>query len=280
MEQEQESIPIGIKLFLYGTLFVIILFILFSTFYIVSAGERGVILTFGKANPVAVTEGLHFKIPIVQSVVKMEVKSQKYEADLTAASNDLQDVATKIAVIYHLSPEQTPTIFSTIGTDYTNRIIYPSEQETNKEVTAQFTAQELITNRQQVRDLMTTKLRDKLQPRGIIVEDVNIIDFKFSESFSSAIEAKVTAEQSALAAKNKLEQIKYEAEQKIASATAEAKALELQKNQVTPELIQLRQIEVQKAMVDKWDGKMPIVLGSSNSFINLDSLIKTQTPTT
>lgn len=276
MTSNENEIPHLGKYVILSIIGILLLMAFFSTFYTISAGYRGVLLTFGKANQVPITEGLHFKLPFVQQIIKMEIKTQKYEADLTAASNDLQDINTKIAINYHLEDTSVSDIYTKIGIGYGERVIYPAEQEINKEITSKYTAQELITKRQEVRDAMTSKLRDKLQPRGIIIEDVNIINFKFSDSFSQAIEAKVTAEQSALAAKNKLEQVKYEAEQKIASATAEAEALRLQKMQVTPELIQLRQIEVQKSMIDKWSGNLPIVMGGNANIMDISSILGTK----
>ena len=258
-------------------LFAVILF--FNCFYIVSAGERGVLSTFGDPSMDAKAEGLHFKIPIVQSIVIMDVKTQKYEADLSAASKDLQTVNTKIAINYHVVPESVPVLYKTIGTNYRESVIYPLEQETNKAATAQFTAEELITKREQVREIMKANLQEKLLPRGIIVEEISIVNFDFSPSFNEAIERKVTAEQNALAAKNKLEQIKFEAEQKVVAATAEAEALRLQKEQVSPELIQLRQLEVQKLALERWNGILPQITGGVIPFIDVSTKTQTQIAT-
>jgi len=253
---------------IYGGIIVVVLVLIFSTFYIVQAGQRGVLLTLGKPSEIARGEGLGIKIPLIQSVVKMDVKTQKYEADLTAASKDLQDVGTRIAVNYHLTPERVPEIYRTIGLDYSEKVIYPLEQETNKGITAQYTAEELITRREDVRQKMKDSLTEKLQPRGIIVEEISIIDFKFSDSFTQAIEAKVTAEQNALAAKNKLEQIKYEAEQRITQATAEAEAIKIQAQAITS---QGGKDYVQLQAINKWNGILPQYTGGNAiPFINLN----------
>jgi regulator of protease activity HflC (stomatin/prohibitin superfamily) len=250
-------------------IFLFIGFTIFSTTYVIHAGERGVLLTFGKAKTESIGEGLNFKIPYIQQIVKMDVKTQKYEADLTAASSDLQDVSTKIAINYKIIPEQAPVIYTTLGLSYRENVIYPLEQETNKAITSQYTAEQLITKREEVRGKMKIALAEKLRERNIIVEEISIIDFKFSPSFTQAIETKVTAEQNALTAKNKLEQIKFEAEQRVVSAKAEAEALSLQKAQVTPDLIKLRQIEVQKLAIEKWNGILPQVTGNAIPFISL-----------
>jgi regulator of protease activity HflC (stomatin/prohibitin superfamily) len=242
---------------------ILLLIIIFGTFYTISAGYRGVILTFGKAGETSIGEGLHFKFPLIQKVIKMDTRTQKYEADLTAASSDLQDVKTKIAINYHLNPESVPELYRTIGTDYATKIIYPLEQESNKAATAQFSAVELITKREQVRESMKTTLRDKLASRGIIIEDISIVDFAFSPSFSQAIEAKVTAEQNALAAKNKLEQVKYEAEQRVTQAEGEAKAIQIQTSAINS---QGGESYVQLQMIKQWNGQLPYSTGGGSIF--------------
>ena len=188
---------------------IIILIVLFGSFYIIQAGQRGVLLTFGNADLTPKAEGLHFKFPLIQKLVKMDIQTQKYEAELTAASRDLQDVKAKIAINYHIIPDQVPVIYRDIGLSYAEKIIYPLEQEANKATTALFTAEELVTKREEVKEKMQTLLAERLRERGIVVEGISIINFAFSDSFTQAIENKVTAEQNALAAKNKLEQIKY-----------------------------------------------------------------------
>jgi regulator of protease activity HflC (stomatin/prohibitin superfamily) len=264
-----DPIAIGTKIFFYGVIVIILLTVIFGTLYTIPAGYKGVLLTFNKPSEVAKGEGLHFKIPIVQSVVKMDTRTIKYEADLTAASKDLQDVSTKIAINYHLSPDNVVEVYRGIGIDYASKIIYPLEQESNKAATAQFVAGELITKREEVKSNMETLLREKLSPRGIVVESISIIDFKFSPSFSQAIEAKVTAEQNALAAKNKLEQVKYEAEQRISQANGEAEAIKIQaqaiQSQGGKDYVELQRIA-------KWNGAYPSVVGASSPIIDMRTI--------
>lgn len=258
------------KLIFLLILLVIVLVLILSSFYTISAGERGVLLTFGKLDETAKGEGLHFKIPMVQTIIKMDIKTQKYEADLSAASRDLQTVSTKIAINYHIVPEMSTDIFQSIGINYAEKVIYPLEQETNKAITSQFTAEQLITNREEVRQKMKDSLAEKLSPRGIIVEEISIINFDFSPSFNQAIEAKVTAEQNALAAKNKLEQVKYEAEQRIAQATAEAEAIRIQAQAITS---QGGKDYVQLKAIERWNGIMPQVTGGVMPFVDVGKQI-------
>lgn len=248
----------------------ILVIILFGTFYIVPAGERAVLLTFGKASMEARGEGLNMKIPLIQQAVKMDVRTQKYEAELTAASKDMQDVKTKVAINYRIVPEAVPEIYKTIGVNYAEKVIYPMEQEINKATTAQFTAEELITKREQVRETMKKLLLEKLKERNIVVEEISIINFEFGEEFSKAIELKVIAEQQALQSKNKLEQVKYEAEQRISQAKGEAEAIRIQ-----VEAIRMNggQAYVQLQAINKWSGIMPVVVGSATPFIDITSIM-------
>lgn len=256
-------------LFLYLILVGVVIILLFSCFYIISAGTRGVILTFGEANDIASTEGVHFKIPFVQTVIVMDIRTQKYETDASAASKDLQVVSTKIAVNYRLIPENTPELYTNVGLTYQDRLIQPAVQEVVKAVTAQFTAEELITRRSEVKEKIHESLRERLRPRGIIVEEISITNFDFSDSFNIAIEQKVTAEQLKLKAERDLQRIEIEAQQTIERAKAEAEALRLQKQEITPDLIRLREIEVQRSAIEKWNGILPQVTGGAIPFIDI-----------
>jgi len=249
----------------------ILAILLLMSFYTIGAGERGVLLTFGKPSMDAVGEGLHVKFPFAQKIKKMDVKTQKYETDASAASKDLQVVSTKIAVNYHLLPETVPDLYKDIGIGYSDRIIQPSVQEVVKASTAQFTAEELITRRPEVKEKIKDLLLERLKIRGIVIEDISITNFDFSETFNSAIESKVTAEQLKLKAERDLERIKIEKEQIITQAQAEAESLRLQKQEITPDLIKLRQIEVQRLAIEKWDGILPQVTGGAMPFIDIRS---------
>ena len=225
MARESDVPNLYIKIILFGILGIFILSLLFGSFYIVRAGERAVLLTFGNPSQEAIAEGLHIKMPFVQKAVIMDVKTLKYTADARAASKDLQDVKTTVAINYHLVPSLVPSIYQTIGITYADTVIQPAEQESIKAVTAQFTAEELITKREFVREHIIEVLKGKLDSRGIIVEEISIVNFEFSPSFTTSIEAKVVAEQNALAAKNKLAQVEYEAQQRVTQANGEAEAI-------------------------------------------------------
>ncbi|USG68179.1 prohibitin family protein [Brevibacillus ruminantium] len=249
----------------------IIGFLVFQSVTIIQAGHRGVVLQLGAVQPQVFDEGLHFRIPFIQTVIPMEVRVQKSETSQTSASRDLQTVATTIAVNYHLDGNTVNKLYQQVGMDYTTRIVDPAIAEALKAVTAQYTAEELISKRSEVSTKVKEALAHKLSTYYIILDEINIREFKFSEEFDRAIEAKQVAEQQALKSKLDLERIKIEKEQEITKAQAQAEALRLQKQEVTPELIQLRQIEAQLEAIRKWDGKLPNVTGGAMPFINVDN---------
>ncbi len=252
---------------------IIVLWIM-NPFVVVGAGERGVVLNFGAVQPHVLGEGIHFRVPIMQRIIKMDVTIHKSQTDAESVSKDLQDTKSTIAVNYHIVPEQANWIYQNIKQEYKDRIIDPAVQEVVKAITARYTAVELITQREKIRGEIKELLKNRLSSYNIVVDDFSIVNFKFSQLFEQAIEAKQTAEQLALKAQRDLERIKIEAEQKVASARAEAEALRLQKENVTPQLIRLRQIEASIKAIDKWDGRLPKINSGAVPFIDVKSLEK------
>ena len=241
----------------------------------IGAGERGVVQNFGAVQDIVLNEGIHFKIPVMQTVTLMDIKIQKVITDAASASSDLQDVDLSVAVNYHIIPDKANIVYQTIGIQFKERIIDPAIQEVMKAVSARYTAEELITKRPAVSTEMQDTLTDRLLSYNISVDAFSIVSFSFSQTFTDAIEAKQTAEQNALKAKRDLDRIKVEAEQTIAAATAEAEALRLQKMSISPDLIELRKIEANLKAIEKWNGTLPQVTGAGAiPFIGVGEVIK------
>ena len=198
--------------------------LIFSMFTTVPAGQRGVVIRFGAVTGRILDEGLQTKVPFFDSVVKMSVQTQKYEANATSASGDLQDVNTTIALNWHLDPSMAADIYKNVGMDFIERLAAPAIQETVKQVTAKYIAEDLILKRDEVKNAITANLSERLLSRGIVIETVSITNFRFSDTFTAAIEAKVSAEQAVLEARNKLERVKVEAQQREEEARGEANA--------------------------------------------------------
>ena len=233
---------------------------LLSSITVVEAGTRGVIKTFGEITAVR-SEGLHFRMPFVTQVTTVDIRTQRHESASSAASKDLQVVSTQVVLNYRPDSNQVENLLRTIGSNYVPVVVEPALQEALKAATAQFTAEELITQRPLVSAQIRQALIDRLTPRGIIVEDLSITEFAFSEEFRAAIESKQVAEQNALRAEQELRRAQIEAQQQVARAEAEAEArlaiaqaeaeaLRLQREVISPELLQLRFIEA-------WNGILP-----------------------
>jgi len=203
---------------------IIVISIIASSFAAIPAGHRGVVIRFNAVTGTILDEGLQIKMPFLDSVVMMDVRTGKDEFGAASASQDLQDVSTTIALNWRLEPTRTAEIYRTLGLDYINRIAAPAVQEIIKQVTARYPAEDLILKREVVRNEIAELLATRLLERGILVEAVSITEFQFSDTFVAAIEAKVAAEQAVWEARNKLERVKVEAEQAEAQAEGEANA--------------------------------------------------------
>ncbi len=251
----------------------IIVAFFFKGYVIVEPGYRGVSVLLGAVNPKVLNEGFHLKIPFIQEVVPLDVQVQKAQSEETASSKDLQTVNAVIAVNYRLDPAKVNKLYQELRLSYKDRIVDPAVAESLKAVTAQYTAEELISKRSEVSSKVKAILSEKLSTYYMKLDEINITEFKFSDEFNAAIEQKQIAEQQALKASLDLQRIEVEAQQQIAQARAEAEALKLQKDQVTPELVELRKIEAQLEAIKKWDGKLPTVTGNGAiPFINIDQL--------
>ena len=228
----------------------------------VGAGERGVVLNFGAVQGNVLGEGLHFRTPVMQEVVPMDVKVQKSLTNSAASSSDLQEVSSEVALNYHIVQDKANIVYQSIGIHFKERIIDPAVQEVVKAVTAKYSAEELITKSPAVSEAMRANLAERLLAHNIAVDAFSIVGFSFSKIFMEAIESKQTAEQLALKAKRDLDRIKIEAEQTITAARAEAESLRLQRANISPDLIELRKIEANLRAIDKWNGILPQVTGA------------------
>jgi regulator of protease activity HflC (stomatin/prohibitin superfamily) len=228
-----------------------------ASFGQVPAGYRGVVLRFGAPTGTIKNEGLYMVTPFINAVEILSVQVVAFEAIAEAASRDLQDVKTKVTLNYSLDPGKVVDIYRLLRRDHEDRIIKPAIQEAVKASTARFTAEELITRRPEVRDAIFSNLTQRLDRFGIRTEATSITDFAFSKAFNEAIEQKVTAAQQVLKAERDLQRVRLEAQQQIEQARAQAEALRIQKENVTPALVELRRIEAQIRAIDKWNGQLP-----------------------
>ncbi len=240
---------------------------------IVDAGHRGILTHWSAVDLSAppLDEGIHFVVPFQDDVIQMEVRTLKFDKETRSASKDLQTVETTVTVNYHPDKERIHILFKEIGLDYENRVIQPAIEETVKQVTANYNAEELITKRPLVKSDIEGAIRDRLNQFDVVTEVISITDFKFSALFNQAIESKVEAEQNALRAENDLKRIQVEARQaeanaiglanaNIAEAKGEAEAIAIINQALAQNPNYLEWLKIQS-----WNGVLPLVVGDGGT---------------
>lgn len=265
-------------------------------FVVVDSGHVGVVTTLGAVKPKALPEGFHLVKPFIDRVVPIDCRLHRAHSKADAASKDLQMVSTEVTVQFEIIGEVAPQTFQNIGTkdDVSVKLIEPAIQESVKSVTASFTAEQLVTQRQavkveihdKIREFIEVTLREKEMSQAVNIANVAITDFNFSDEFNRAIELKVKAEQEALQAKNeKLKRVtQAEAAASEMQLAADAKAYQITQESVAraeaikreaaalannPELVQLRAVE-------RWNGQLPIFSGAGGPLpmLNVESLLR------
>lgn len=223
---------------------VIVLFLLIgSAITTISSGEIGLKVRFGKLVDTNLSEGLNVKIPLMEKIVKVNIKIQKTEIETTSASKDLQDVKIKLAVNFRVKEKDAVNLYKNVGNEYEEIILRPAIEESIKSVISKYNAEELITKRQEVSDLALKTLQEKIEKYGIEGSEFNIINLNFSEDYGKAIEEKQVAEQ-------QLEKARLDAEARLVEAQATKKANDLLKQTLTKELLI-------KEFIEKWNGELP-----------------------
>ena len=259
-----DSLPLS--LYATGGIVLLLAAIIFRPFTIVKAGERGVVMNFGKVQNTVLDEGIHPIVPIVTSVKRLSVRVQKNDFQSDAASKDLQKVTTELAVNWHIDPAQVNKIYQQVGDQeqIVTGIITPAVSEVLKAATAKKTAEEIITKRTALKEEIDNQLKTRLADYGIIVDDVSLVNFGFSPEFTKAIETKQIAEQEAKQAEYIALKASKEAQAEINRAKGQAEAQKLLRQNITPQLLQ-------KQAIEKWDGSFPQVMGGNNAlpFINI-----------
>lgn len=230
-----------------------------SSFRTIKSGEVGIRVRFGKVVSTQMNEGINFKIPFIEKIVKMNIQVQKTEIETESSSKDLQLVNMRLAVNYKIDGKKATNLYKNVGTKYEDVILQPAIQESIKAVTSKYTAEELITKRNEVSIESMKELDNKVNKYGIVIDNFNITNFNFSEEFNKAIEEKQVAEQKVLTAKQELEKAKVDAEKKVVAAEAEKTANDLKMQSLTDNI-------VKEKMIEKWNGELPKVTGNGSIF--------------
>ncbi|MEG4207058.1 prohibitin family protein [Microcoleus sp. Pol7_A1] len=255
-----QSVRYNLALYIVGGIVFIIAALILRPFTIVGAGERGVMMRFGKVQDAILDEGIHPILPIVTSVKTLSVRVQKTDLKADAASKDLQSITTHLAVNWNVDPTKVNQIFQQIGDEeqIVTSILSPAISEVLKAATSKKTAEEIITKRTELKTEIDNSLKKRLEPYGVIVRDVSLINFGFSPEFSKAIEAKQIAEQEAKQAEFTVKKATQDAQAQINRAKGQAESQRLQRQTLTPEILQQQAIE-------KWNGQFPTVMGGGGT---------------
>ena len=232
---------------------IVALFILFGSWFVVSPGEVAIKIRFGKVIA-SYDEGIHLKWPMIEGISDFSKRIQRADIKTQAFSKDLQTMDSHLAINYRLNADTIVSIYRNLGQDYINTVVDPLVQESFKAITAKYSADAIIAQRNLIVDELNAVVKEKLKKVDIIVTDISIVNLDFTAEFLKSVEEKQIAEQDAKKAEKLVQKAKMDAESTIAAARAMAESLRMQKEQVTPMLVQLKAIE-------KWDGKMPTYNG-------------------
>lgn len=246
-----------IKWIVIGIIVLLAIITLFNSFKSVPTGYVGVKTQFGKVQDDVLQEGLNGKVPFIEKIVLIDCRTKKVEVTSESSSKDMQTVNVTIAVNYNVGKDTANKLYKEVGTDYENIIISPAILESIKAITAQYTAEELITKRAEVSAMIQEALHNKVENRGFSITEFNVTNIDFSEAFDQAIEAKAVKQQEVETAKAELEKQKIQNEKEISVAEKDAKVMELQNAQITDKTLRLKELEIKEKMINKWSGNFP-----------------------
>jgi prohibitin 2 len=243
-------------------IFVIIIAASTST-YVVQPGHRGVEVVLGKVSPVFKPEGFGFKSPFVTTIVPVTVRQQTREVHAACYSADLQQVNMELRVLYRIPEASVVQIYQGYAGDPFDSLVAPRVQEALKEVTALQSAEQIVKNREEIKSKALAGTRLKIGSL-LIVEDVVIQNIDLSKELETAIEAKMVQEQEAAKAKFTQQKTQIEADTAVIRAKGEAESIRIRGEALkqNPSFIELQ-------VVEKWDGKTPLVVGGGMSGANM-----------
>lgn len=270
LEEAQKNVKKSMKFIFIVFLLILVLLVITNSFQSVPTGYVGIKTRFGKVSDDVIQEGLNTKVPFIEKIVLMDCRTQKSEVDCSTASKDLQEVSLKVAINFNVNRETSYELYRQVGVNYESIVISPAILESVKSITAQYTAEELITKRSEVSNKMEETLKEKIESRGFNVVDFNITDLDFSVAYNQAIEKKQVAEQQAKQAEYELQKSKIENEKKIAEAEANARVMQVQDASTTENALRLKELEIKKAFIEQWNGVLPSTMtGDTIPFLDI-----------
>lgn len=264
-EKEELLKKYYISMIVKGLIIFLFIVLLLNCITTVPTGYVGIKTRFGQVQNSMLQEGLNFKIPFIEKIVKMNCKTQIYENknSFESSTKDMQVVTDiSVAINYSVDKEMANNLYQKVGEQYEKTIINPAIQESVKLAFSQFTAEDIITNRDKVSELIKNTLKTKLESNGIKILEVSITDFDFSDEYNKAIEDKATAQQNVEKAKAELEKAQVDNQKKIENAKADAEVMELQNRQITENTLKLKELEIKQKLIEKWNGALPTTVAN------------------
>ena len=225
--------------------------------YVVQPGERGVEVTLGKVSPVFKPQGFGYKTPFITTIIPVTIRQQTRELTADCYSADLQQVKMELRVLYRIPEASVVQIYQGYAGDPFDSLIAPRVQEALKEVTAMESAEQIVKNREMIKTKALAGAREKIGTM-LVVEDVVIQNIDLSKELETAIEAKMVQEQEAAKAKFTQQKAQIEADTVVIKAKGDAESIRSRGEALkqTPAFIELQ-------IVEKWDGKAPLVVGGN-----------------
>jgi len=248
---------------------VVAVMLAFSAFFIVPPGEVAIKTRLG-AIVDSYGEGMHFKLPFLEGVTKFSIQIQRANIKTQAFSKDLQTMNAHLVVNHRIEQGTAVSIFRNLGPNYVENIVDPAVQEVFKAIAARYSAERVISERNELVMEINKEVKERLTTKQIVVTDISVVDLDFTDQFLKAVEDKQVADQQAQMAGKLVEKAKRDAEQQIAKSRGEAEALRMQREQVTPALIELRKVDAQLKAIEKWNGVLPGYVGAGVPFISIE----------
>lgn len=238
-----------------GLVIIVLIVAASQSTYVVEPGFRGVQVTLGKVNSEFKPEGFGTKSPFISHIVDIPVRQLTHELNAECYSSDLQQVTIHVRVLYRIPETAVVRIFQDYAGDPFESLIAPRVQEALKEVTALQSAEQIVKHREEVKVKALASAKEKIS-NILTVEDVVLENITLSKELESAIEAKMVQEQEAAKSRFVQQKAQIDADTAIIRAKGEAQAIRIRAEAIrdNPGLIQLQ-------IVEKWDGKSPLVVG-------------------
>jgi prohibitin 1 len=251
--EAQDQIKLAIGWAVKAAVTVMVLMIVFGSFYVIGVGQVGVIFNQATGKTKSVQSGFSLKIPVVEQLSVFDIRTQRIDITEDCASKDLQLVRMKTVLNYHLDYTKVNEIFTKVGRDYTEKIIVPITNEIAKSLVSQYTVENIIVKRAELKDAIEEALRAKFKEYFVVIESVNLVNVDFTPEFNRVVEQKQIEEQKIKTAEYKKLQAAQNKEAVILEAEGESRRQELIKATVNQQIVSLEWIK-------KWDGKLPVTM--------------------